>query len=113
MSSDLIYRVACFLEEIAKYKAAEDILHSALRNYQNESQTLEVAKCHYTIGRVCYYLARYVDSETRLQQSKELYVPLPFSSLLPGKPRVPPSRDQPPFLFVFVPCFTLPSPLFL
>jgi len=74
MSSDLMYRVACFLEEIAKYNAAEEILHSALRNYQNESQTLEVAKVHYTLGRVFYALARYVDCQHRLEQSRDLFL---------------------------------------
>lgn len=74
MTSDLIFRVGSFLEDLAKYDGAEEVIANARRHYSNESQTLDVAKCDYTLGRVLYKLARYVDCERKLLESKELFI---------------------------------------
>eukprot|EP01126_Amoeba_proteus_P045546 TRINITY_DN5103_c0_g2_i1.p1 TRINITY_DN5103_c0_g2~~TRINITY_DN5103_c0_g2_i1.p1 ORF type:complete len:1163 (+),score=289.74 TRINITY_DN5103_c0_g2_i1:174-3662(+) len=74
LRSDIVYRVGCFLEEIAKYSVCEDVLHLARRLYQNESQTLEVAKVDMTLGRVNFSLARYVEAEKLLLQSHDEFV---------------------------------------
>eukprot|EP01125_Pyxidicula_operculata_P008164 TRINITY_DN275_c3_g1_i1.p1 TRINITY_DN275_c3_g1~~TRINITY_DN275_c3_g1_i1.p1 ORF type:complete len:1833 (-),score=537.60 TRINITY_DN275_c3_g1_i1:60-5486(-) len=74
MISDLIFRVGCFLEDIAKFEGAEQVFQISRRHYSNESQTIEVAKCDYSLGRVYYGLARYVDSEKKLLESKELFI---------------------------------------
>lgn len=71
MRSDLVYRTACFLEEMAKYGASEDILALSRRFYQNESQTLEVAKVDMTLGRIYFAVAKYTQAEKCLNQSHQ------------------------------------------
>jgi hypothetical protein len=83
MRSDLVYRTACLLEEMAKFSASEDVLVLSRRFYQNESQTLEVAKVDMTLGRIFFAMAKYTEAERCLDQSHQEYVP-PSSLLLPS-----------------------------
>ena len=69
MHSDLVFRTACLLEDMAKFSAAEDVLNLARRLYQNESQTLEVAKVDMTLGRIYFSIAKYAEAEKRLLQA--------------------------------------------
>lgn len=71
MRSDLVYRTACLLEEMAKYSASEDILVLSRRFYQNESQTLEVAKVDMTLGRIYFAMAKYTLAEKCLKQAHQ------------------------------------------
>jgi len=74
MRSDLVYRTACLLEDMAKFHAAEDILNLARRLYQNESQTLEVAKVDMTLGRIHFTTAKYAEAEASLSQSLQEFI---------------------------------------
>eukprot|EP01127_Copromyxa_protea_P018631 TRINITY_DN5905_c0_g1_i1.p1 TRINITY_DN5905_c0_g1~~TRINITY_DN5905_c0_g1_i1.p1 ORF type:complete len:1833 (+),score=344.13 TRINITY_DN5905_c0_g1_i1:770-5500(+) len=74
MRSDLVFRIACLLEELASYSASEDVLAHARRLYQNESQTLEVAKTDMTMGRIYYAVAKYTMAKKYLNQSHQEFI---------------------------------------
>jgi tetratricopeptide (TPR) repeat protein len=70
----LFYRVANFMEEIGKYKGAEDVFLKARDHYENSAQNVMVAYCNYSVGRVLLAQARYDESEKMLKKALELYL---------------------------------------
>jgi hypothetical protein len=49
--SDLLYKLGLFLEEVAKYAAAEKLFKRSQDHYRNSSQYLEVAKVSSELAR--------------------------------------------------------------
>jgi tetratricopeptide (TPR) repeat protein len=50
--ADLLYNIANFLAEMAKYEGAELIFNKAIEYYQKASQRLNVAKVYTAIARM-------------------------------------------------------------
>eukprot|EP00026_Physarum_polycephalum_P000414 Phypoly_transcript_00415.p1 GENE.Phypoly_transcript_00415~~Phypoly_transcript_00415.p1 ORF type:complete len:1535 (+),score=349.28 Phypoly_transcript_00415:114-4718(+) len=71
---DLFYRVANFMEEIGKYKGAEEVFMKARDHYENSAQNVNVAYCDYSVGRVLLSQARYEESEKMLKKALAMYV---------------------------------------
>jgi hypothetical protein len=50
--ADLLYNIATFLGEMAKYEGAQIVFNKAIEYYQKASQRLNVAKVYAAIARM-------------------------------------------------------------
>jgi tetratricopeptide (TPR) repeat protein len=76
------YKVACFLEDFAKYDGALNIFSEALLHYTNAAQNMAVAKTNYAIARIYSTLGRYQEAEQAMLQTLEVYARGPLAHLL-------------------------------
>ncbi|EGG14473.1 TPR repeat-containing protein [Cavenderia fasciculata] len=71
--SDILYRIASFLEELTQNEGAELLYQKARELYVNSSQNLEAAKVDRAMGHMYHVQGRYELAETKFRQALSIY----------------------------------------